>query len=112
MQRVSLPLALPLLSGAGFSVYILTSKTESCDEDDGDVGEGVVEEELADKPGTTKWYIVRKIAINFPALFGEMWFLTAGPVACIPMILTDLLQGKNCGSIFKKHNFVELTPIL
>ena len=29
------------------------SNTESCDEDDGEVGEGIVEEELADKPGTT-----------------------------------------------------------
>ena len=29
------------------------SKTESCDEDDGAVGEGAVEEELAEKPGTT-----------------------------------------------------------
>ena len=33
--------------------YLLTSNTESCDEDDGEVGEGVVEEELADEPGTT-----------------------------------------------------------
>ena len=36
-----------------FGVSVLTSNTESCDEDDGEVGEGVVEEELADKPGTT-----------------------------------------------------------
>ena len=49
----SSPLVLPILSGTGFSVYLLTSNTESCDEDDGEVGEGVVEEELADKPGTT-----------------------------------------------------------
>ena len=33
-------------------MYLLTSNTESCDEDDGEVGEGVVGEELADKPGT------------------------------------------------------------
>ena len=37
---------------------LLTSNTESFDEDDGEVGESVVEEELAqeelaDKPGTT-----------------------------------------------------------
>ena len=44
---------LPPLSGTGFSVYLLTSNTESCDEDDGEVGGGVVEEELADEPGTT-----------------------------------------------------------
>ena len=44
-------LVFPLLSGTGFSVYRLTSSTESCDEDDGEVGESVVEEELADKPG-------------------------------------------------------------
>ena len=49
----SSPLALPLLSGTGFSVYLLTTNTESCDEDDAEVGEGVVEEELADKPKTT-----------------------------------------------------------
>ena len=49
----SSPLVLPLLSGTGFSVYLLTSNTESCDEDDGEVGEGLVEEELADIPGTT-----------------------------------------------------------
>ena len=34
-------------------MYLLTSHTESCDEDDGEVGEGAVEEELAGKPGTT-----------------------------------------------------------
>ena len=43
-------LILPLLSDTGFSVYLLTTNTESCDDE---VGEGVVEEELADKPGTT-----------------------------------------------------------
>ena len=36
-----------------------------------------------------------------------MWFLTAGPVVCIPMILTEFPQGKNCGSFFKKHNFIK-----
>ena len=46
-------LVLPLLSGTGFSVYLLTSNTESCDEDDEEVGENVVEEELADEQGTT-----------------------------------------------------------
>ena len=45
-------LILPLLSSTGCSVYLLTSNTESCDEDDGEVGRGVVEEEFADKPGT------------------------------------------------------------
>ena len=43
----------PLLSGAGFSVYLLTSNTESCDEDDEEVDVGAVEEELVDTPGTT-----------------------------------------------------------
>ena len=45
-------LPLLLLSGTGFSVYLLTSNTESCDEGDEEVGVGVVEE-LVDKPGTT-----------------------------------------------------------
>ena len=43
-------LILPLLSGTGFSVYLLTSNTESCDEDDDVVGVGGIEE-LVDKQG-------------------------------------------------------------
>ena len=66
-------------------MYLLTSNTESCD-DDGEVGEGAVKEELADKTKNHKWYIVRCIAINSLALFGEMWFLTADPVVGFPMI--------------------------
>ena len=55
MQRVSRSssLVLPHLSGTGCSVYPLTSHSESCDDDDGEMGEGVVDEELVDKPGTT-----------------------------------------------------------
>ena len=34
-------------------MYVLTSNTESCDEDDGEVGEGVVEEELGDQSRIT-----------------------------------------------------------
>ena len=45
-------LVLPLIFGTGFSVYLLTSNTESCDEDDDEVGVGV-DEEIVDKPGTT-----------------------------------------------------------
>ena len=45
-------LVLPLLSGTGFSLYLFTSNTESCDEDDDEEGAGVVKE-LVDKPGTT-----------------------------------------------------------
>ena len=64
-------------------MYLLTSITESCDEDDDEVGESVVEEELTDKP----WYIVGYIAINSLAISDEMWFLTAGPVVGIPIDL-------------------------
>ena len=58
MQRVfrSSSLVLPLLSGTGFSAYLLLSKTESCDEDDV-IGVSVVEE-LVDKPGDYEWYTV------------------------------------------------------
>ena len=49
----SSPLKLPLLSGNGFSVFCWHQTRNPCDEDDGEVGEGVVEEEFADKPGTT-----------------------------------------------------------
>ena len=61
-------LVLPLLSGTGFSAYLLISQTESCDEDDGEVGKGVVEEELVDKPGTkngTQFDILQSIPLPF-----------------------------------------------
>ena len=87
-------------------MYLLTSNRESCVEDDEEVGESVVEEELADKPGTTN-RTVGYFAINSLAISGEMCFLTAGPVVCIPMILTEFPQGKNFESFFKKHNFDE-----
>ena len=45
-------LVLPLLSGSGFSVCLLTSNTESYDEDVKEVGVDDAEE-LVDKPGTT-----------------------------------------------------------
>ena len=61
-------LALPIHSGTGFSVNLLTSNTESCDEDDGERVEGVVEEELAGKPGTTngtQFEILQSILLPF-----------------------------------------------
>ena len=48
----------------GFSAYLLTSKTESCDEDD-EVG---VEEELVDKPRTTngtQFEILQSVLLQF-----------------------------------------------
>ena len=43
-----------------------------------------------------------------------MWFWTAGPVVCIPMILTELTEfpRKNCGNFFKKHNLDEQVQLL
>ena len=60
-------LVLPLLSDTGFSVYLQASKTESCDDDDDEVGAGVVDE-LADKPGTTDgtWFdVLQSILLPF-----------------------------------------------
>ena len=94
---------LALLSGTGFSVYVLSSNTESCDEDVEEVGVGVVEE-LVDKPGTTNgtWFdILQSILLPFLVRCG---FLTAGPVVSIPMILAVLPERKNCGCFFKKHH--------
>ena len=67
---------LPLLSVAGFSVSV----TESCDEE---VGVDDVEK-LVDKPGTTDGTL-----FDFLAIFGEMWFLTAGPMVGLPMIIAE-----------------------
>ena len=53
-----------------------------------------------------KWFKVGYITkFNALAISDEMWFLTAGPVVCVPMVLTQLPQGKNCGNFFKKNNF-------
>ena len=54
-------------------MYLLLSNTESCDEDDDEVSVDVVEE-LVDKSGNHKWYIIRYIAINSLAISDEMWF--------------------------------------
>ena len=86
-------LVLPLL-GAGFSVYLLASNTESCDDDDGEVGEGVVEEERADHI----WYTVGFFAISSLDISEEMWFWTADPVVCIPMVLTDFTMKRTAGA--------------
>ena len=95
-------LILPLLSAVGFSVSI----TESCNDDAEEVGVDDAEE-FVDKPGTTNGAQFGFVAINSLAIFGEMWFLTAGPVVSVPMILTELPEGKNCGSFFKKHHLHE-----
>ena len=81
-------LVLPLRSITGFSVYLLTSNTESCDEDVEEVGVGVVKE-LVDKTGTTSgtsFDILQSFLLPF---FGEMWFLTVGSVVSVPMILAE-----------------------
>ena len=49
---------------------------------------------------------------QFHAISDDMWFLTAGPEVCMPMILTEFPQGKNCRSFFKKHNFEEKSNCL
>ena len=54
-------------------MYLLRSNTESCDEDDGERGEGVVVEELADKPGTTNgtsFEILQSILLPFLMICG------------------------------------------
>ena len=69
-------------------MYLLTSNAESCDDDVEEVGVDDVEE-LVDKPRTTN---------------DTMLFLTADPVVCVPMVLEELPERKNCWSFFKKHN--------
>ena len=65
-------LVLPLLSGTGFSAYLLSSNTESCDEDDY-VGVGVVED--VDKPGHAS--VSQVFPIIFPLLSLHRYFLNA-----------------------------------
>ena len=75
-------------------MYLLTSDTNSCDEDDEEVGVSVVEE-LVDKPGTTNGTLSDKLQSILYTLSGEMWYLTAGP--------EKLPERKKCKS-FKKQN--------
>ena len=92
----------PLLSDTGASTSLfsvtesLLADVDSCYEVDGEMHGGVVEEALADIPGTIKWCIVRYIAINSLAISNEMWFLTAEPVVFIPMVLTWFTQWRHC----------------
>ena len=58
-----------------FSVYLLTSKTESCDDDVEKVGVGVVEE-LVDKPGSTHSSVVLFFELVY--VFGKVPCLTSG----------------------------------
>ena len=37
-----------------------------------------------------EWYVVRYLAIDSFVIFGEMWFLTAGPVIGRPVIVAEL----------------------
>ena len=83
------------------------SNTESCDEDEDEVGVGVVEE-LADKPGTTNgtlFDILQSILLPFlvRCVVFDRWSRGEG----IPMILTEFPERKNCGSFVKKHNCQE-----
>ena len=69
-------LVLPLLSGTGFSVCLLTSNTESSDEHVEEVGVGVAEE-LVDKPGPsngTQCDILQSILLPFLVRYG-FWSL-------------------------------------
>ena len=51
---------------------------------DKDVGEVDEVEEFVDKPKKTNG-----TSFDFPAIFGEMWFLTTGPMVTIPKFFTD-----------------------
>ena len=105
---------LPLLSGAGFSVYLLTSNTESCDEDS-EVSESVLEEELADEPGTTTGTQLEKLQSMLLPLLGEMWFLTTGPMVGIPIIFTELpewIVGVSSRSKTNSNKYSSLTFIV
>ena len=72
-------------------MFLLTSNTDACDED---VGESVVQEELTDKPGTTNDSLLDILQSILLPFFGEMWFLTAGPVVGIPMTFAEFPRVK------------------
>ena len=85
-------------------MYLKTSNTESCDEDDEEVGVGVVEE-LVDKPGTTNDTYCNQFSHGkYTRDKKAQPRLIAGPVVSIPMILAELPERENCGSFFKKHH--------
>ena len=91
MQRVSPKLfihtSIPSDTGTSTSLFSdtesLLADVDSCDEDGDEADEGVVEEELADKPGTT---------INTHAISDEMWILTAFPLIRVPMFIVEFPQ--------------------
>ena len=55
-------------------------------------------------PGTTNGTQFDILQSMFLPFFGEMCFLTAGPVGRVPVILAELPEQKNRVCFFKKHH--------
>ena len=84
MRRVSSYFLISsLLVDAGCSEGV----SASCDENVGDVGEDELEE-LKDN----EWKVIRRVAIDLPAIFDEMWFLTTGPMVIVPVIFAEFSE--------------------
>ena len=64
-------------------------------------------EELVCKPGTTSGRLFATLQSILLPFWVRCGFLTAGPVVGIPLILAELPERKDCGSLFKKHNLHE-----
>ena len=76
-------LILSLLVDAGCSVGVTVSCDEEVGEDEG--------EELIDRPRTTMGTQFC-VAIDLPAIFDEMWFLTSGPMLIKPVIFAEFSE--------------------
>ena len=64
------------------------------------------------KTRDNEWHVVRHVAIDSVAMFGEMWFLTTGPVVGIPMIFAELPKWKSCGCFLQEASLQWRSPIL
>ena len=69
-------------------------------------------EDVVDSPGTTNGTQFDFFAINSLGIFGELWFLTAGPVGRIPMIFRRASLVKELRVFLREASLSRIIPIL
>ena len=59
-----------------------------------------------------EWYVVRCVAIDLPAIFDEMWFLTTAPMVLTPCDLRRLFRVKQLPVYLREALLSRVNPFL
>ena len=70
---------------------------------------GKLEEELADKPGTTIGTKFSELQCIRKPFFNEMWFLTIDPFVGIPVFIAKLSERQYCWRVLEDFHCQEYT---